>query len=127
MGHEDFHSIRDYQAGDDKRNIHWRAYAREQGLYTKVFSEPKGQLATFDYQMFDPFDPYNRVELRLSWLCYLILEAAKEQMPFGLTLPDNTIEPDINPAHLDQCLKALALFGKQKPGKQKGSQPKVGQ
>ncbi len=111
-GQEDFYSIRNYQPGDTSRNIHWRAYAKEQGLLTKQFSEPKGQLATLDYHMFDTVDPYNRVELRLSWLCYLIREAAENQTPFGLTLPGQIFAPAQGQDHIEQCLKALALFGK---------------
>ena len=109
-GQEDFYSIRGYQAGDAKRNIHWRAYAKEQGLVTKQFSEPNGQLATLDYQMFDTVDPYNRVELRLSWLCYLIREAAENQTPFGLSLPGKSFSPAQGQGHIEKCLTALAEF-----------------
>jgi len=112
-GNEDFFSIRDYQQGDSKRAIHWRAYAREQGLVTKEFSEPKGDNEYFDYQMFNTIDPYNRIELRLSWLCYLIVEAHRKQRPFGLILPSINIAPDMSTQHLNSCLTALALFGKE--------------
>ncbi|NNJ72391.1 MAG: DUF58 domain-containing protein, partial [Enterobacterales bacterium] len=109
-GQEDFMSIRDYQQGDSKRAIHWRAYARDQGLVTKLFSEPVGDPMHFDYQMFDQIDPYQRVELRLSWLTFLVLEAAHQQTPFALTLPNKTFEPDISAQHLEKCLQALALY-----------------
>lgn len=113
-GHEDFYSIREYQAGDARRDIHWRAYAKGQGLATKQFSEPKGQLATLDYRMFDSVEPYNRVELRLSWLCYLIREAAGSQTPFGLSLPGQNFPPAQGKEHVEHCLQALAEFGQQK-------------
>ena len=113
-GQEDFYSIREYQAGDAKRNIHWRAYAKDQGLATKQFSEPKGQLATLDYHMFDSVETYNRVELRLSWLCYLIREAASTQTRFGLNLPGHTFAPAQGKEHVEQCLQALAEFGQPK-------------
>lgn len=110
-GQDDFYSIKEYEPGDPKRNIHWRAYAKGQGLYSKHFSEPKGQIASFDYHMFDQFDTYNRVELRLSWLCYLILDAAENQVPFSMTLPGQSFPVDMSKGHVEQCLEALAVFG----------------
>jgi uncharacterized protein (DUF58 family) len=31
--------------------------------------------------------------------------------PYGLVMPDQTIEPDIGMDHRKRCLTALALFG----------------
>lgn len=106
VGEEDFAGIRSYRKGDPKRKIHWRAYAREQGLHTMEFEEPEGQSSILDFDNFENGD----VEHRLSWLCFLVLQSEAQGDRFGLKLPGNLIEPDSGTMHRQQCLQALALF-----------------
>jgi uncharacterized protein (DUF58 family) len=105
-GDEDFYGLRSYREGDAKHKIHWRAYARELGLHTMEFSEPETESVIFDFDKL----PSESVELRLSWLTYLILRAEGEGASFGLKLPSQSITLGSGDAHLTQCLKALALF-----------------
>jgi len=107
IGNEDFAGIRSYRAGDPKRKIHWRAYAREQGLHTMEFVEPEGKSSILDYDSFAGIES----ELRLSWLCFLVLQAESSGERYGLKLPGTLIEPDHGNKHRLQCLKTLALFG----------------
>ncbi len=107
IGNEDFAGIRSYRKGDPKRKIHWRAYAREQGLHTMEFVEPEGKSSFLDYDSFTGIEP----ELRLCWLCFLILQAESSGEHYGLKLPGTLIEPDQGDRHRQQCLQTLALFG----------------
>jgi len=106
VGNEDFYGIRSYRKGDPKRKIHWRAYAREQGLHTMEFVEPEGKSSILNYDHFSG----TGVELRLSWLCFLILKAEASGDRYGLKLPDTFIEPDHGTKHRQRCLQTLALF-----------------
>ncbi len=109
-GNEDFYGLKAYQPGDLMSRIHWKSYAREKGLQTKQFVDYVNQPDTFS---FDDF-PNDSIELRLSYLCYLILQAEAEGKVYGLRLPTKVIEADSGFEHMHRCLHALALF--QKPG-----------
>ncbi|EXF44213.1 hypothetical protein BAY1663_03355 [Pseudomonas sp. BAY1663] len=50
-------------------------------------------------------------EQRLSLLCHWVVQLSERQQPFALRLPAGTIGPDSGQAHLDACLRALALHG----------------
>lgn len=105
-GNEDFSGLREYRKGDPMRKIHWRSYAREQGLYTMQFEQPQGKSTEFDFDAFHGID----TELRLSYLCHLVLEAERAGERFGLKLPAVIIAIDSGNNHLKKCLQALALF-----------------
>jgi uncharacterized protein (DUF58 family) len=51
------------------------------------------------------------VEARLSRLTRWVLEASRAGHSFGLRLPALVVIPGAGPAHQEQCLTALALFG----------------
>ena len=106
IGNEDFFGIRSYRNGDPKQKIHWRAYAREQGLHTMEFVEPEGKSSIFDYDNFHGFN----IEIRLSWLCFLVLQAESSGERYGLKVPGSLIEPDHGSKHRQRCLQTLALF-----------------
>lgn len=105
-GNEDFFGIRSYRKGDARQKIHWRAYAREQGLHTMEFVEPEAHTAILDFDAFTEHD----TELRLSWLCHLVLQAEASNERYGLKLPGTIIEPAHGATHCQKCLRALALF-----------------
>jgi len=109
VGNEDFSGIRSYRRGDPMRKIHWRAYAREQGLHTMEFVEPEGRSLVLDYERFAGIEP----ELRLSWLCFLVLQAESSGERYGLKLPGTLIEPDHGSKHRQHCLQVLALYGQE--------------
>ena len=104
-GFDDFSGFRSYQAGDSLKHIHWKAYAREQGLLCKTFTGSN----THEYWL-----NYNElsgdIESRLSQLCYLIIKAEKNGDRYGLILSNQSINISNGHKHQHQCLKALALF-----------------
>ncbi|MDP3875558.1 MAG: DUF58 domain-containing protein [Methylobacter sp.] len=106
-GDDDFNGTRAYQAGDPLRQIHWKAYAKGQGLLSKQYAADVGGTELWlDYQNTPGFD----VEQRLSQLCRWVIDAEDAGLLYGLLLPDCKIAPDCGIKHRAACLEALALF-----------------
>ena len=107
-GTTDFSGIRDYQAGDSPKHIHWGAYAKTGKVFSKTFVD----YANHDLWLeFDALHDIQGTETKLSHLCALVLQYYQEQQTFGLKLPERTIQPANGEAHKNTCLMALALFG----------------
>jgi uncharacterized protein (DUF58 family) len=106
-GDEEFQSLRPYRPGDTMRQIAWKAYAMEKGLLVKEFGAMASADLWLDYQSLAGYS----VEDRLSRLTWWVLEAERQQAPYGLKLPGRTIRPLSGPRHRDDCLEALALYG----------------
>ena len=105
-GTDDFAGLDTYAPGDPLGHIHWKAYAREQGLYTKKFGGNNEQELWLDWRVLDGLD----TEQKLSQLAKWVLEADQTEMNYGLWLPGNRIIPSLGTMHKQKCLKALALF-----------------
>lgn len=106
-GDEDFSGLREYRTGDSMRRIDWKASAREQGMYTKLF-EGQGQFVLWlDFG----HTPGRDTESKLSLLTRWVLDAHAGQQVWGLRLPGETLPPSSGEAHQQACLRALALFG----------------
>lgn len=106
-GSDDFASLRSYHAGDSLRHVHWKAFAREQGLLTKQFGGGQAAELWLNWEALAGLN----VEARLSRLCRWILEADTAGLHYGLSLPDQQIPPGHGDSHRHACLQALALFG----------------
>ena len=104
-GQEDFYGLRRYQVGDSIRHIHWRAYAKGQGLFTRQYSGVQRSEIWLDYEQTQGSDH----EERLSQMCRWVLEADKAGMEYGFKLMGLIIEPNRGNDHSTQCLTALAL------------------
>ncbi|NVJ59306.1 MAG: DUF58 domain-containing protein [Gammaproteobacteria bacterium] len=111
-GTEDFYGLKKYEAGESLSRIHWKSYARGKGLQTKEFVDYLSDPNVFDYSQFEQVEH----ELRLSYLSYLIKQAAENNEVFGLKLPDIYIVPSKGEKHMHECLKALALAPTQYEG-----------
>ena len=109
QGQDDFHGLRKYHAGDSLRHVAWKAVARGQPLMTKQFA---GLAAGELWLDWDELPPELRTEARLSRLTRWVLEAGRAGQVFGLRLPACLIALGCGPTHEEQCLAALALFGK---------------
>ncbi|GAB4263646.1 MAG: DUF58 domain-containing protein [Methylomicrobium sp.] len=106
-GKDDFNGIRDYQPGDSLRQIHWRAYAKGQGLLSKQYAtEAGGSELWLDYD----HTPGAGREERLSLLCRWVLDAEAAGVRYGLRLPGKRLAPASGVKHQAACLEALALF-----------------
>ncbi len=104
-GLEDFSGFKNYQPGEPFSHIHWKAYAKEQGLLSKTFSGSSHREYWLDWA-----DLSGNVELKLSKLCRLIIEAEYRGDRYGLKLPAKNITIGTGQSHYHHCLKALALF-----------------
>lgn len=105
-GNEDFDGLRIYQDTDSLNRVDWKAFARSGDLYTKRFHGYQAETRWLSWDQ----TPGQGVELRLSHLCFRVLEAGREAVPFGLRLPGVTLMPGSGPDHQKRCLEALARF-----------------
>ncbi len=103
---DDFYGLKEYQSGDSIKRIHWKAFAKGQGLYSKLYGGEGPEEIWLDYD----YTPGQHVEERLSQLCRWVIDAEKAGVPFGFTLPGLKLAPDCGEAHTRKCLEALALF-----------------
>lgn len=106
-GTRDFAGIREYQAGDSPRHIHWGQYAKTGDLYTKSFVDYESHDIWLDWQSLT----IAGTESRLSHLSAMILSCHEAQKPFGLRISGKEIQPNKGEAHKVRCLTALALYG----------------
>ena len=104
-GQDDFYGLQSYQPGDGIRHIHWRAYAKGQGLFTRQYSGTQSSEIWLDYQQTMGSDQ----EERLSQMCRWVLDADNAGLEYGFKLAGLTIEPNRGDKHSKQCLQALAL------------------
>ena len=106
---QEFSSLREYSLGDPMKHIAWKQQARHGRMSTKEFNDNlEGTSSVFDWDYLTVEDP----ELRLSYLCYWVLETEKAQQSYGLKLPDLEISPGKGQQHLEACLLDLAKYPK---------------
>jgi uncharacterized protein (DUF58 family) len=105
-GSDDFSDMRRYRSGDPVRHIMWRVYARSDQLLVKEYASYLDPRLMLDFERVP-----GGVEERLSRLTGMVLNAARAQREFGLTLPGQTIKPGVGDQHRDAVLRALALYG----------------
>lgn len=104
-GVDDFNGIREYQIGDSPRQIHWKAYAKGQGLFSKQYASDVGNC---DLWLSLEQAPGADLEERLSRLCRWVLDAEAAGLRYGLRLPTATVALDNGPQHQAECLAKLA-------------------
>ncbi len=103
---EDFYALQEYQAGDSLKRIHWKAYAKGQGLMTKHYGQNQASELWLDFRHTPGYGP----EERLSQLCRWVLDAEAVGIPYGLNLPGICLQPAQGAEHCANCLRALALL-----------------
>ena len=105
-GGDEFYGLQSYQAGDPIRHLHWKAYAKGLGLFSKQYGSESSAEIWLDYAQ----TPGQSLEERLSYLCRWVIDAEQAGLNYGFVLPDLRLEPDYGTAHYRKCLEALALF-----------------
>ncbi len=106
MGGDDFHGLVEYQKGDPVRHIHWKTFAKGQGLFIKKYAGNSLAELWLNYNQ----TAGQNVEERLSQLCRWVIDAEKTGLNYGFTIPGLKLKPGHGKAHYDKCLQALALF-----------------
>ena len=105
-GSADFYGLQTYQPGDSIKHIHWKAFAKGLGVYSKHYGGGSATELWLDFQQTQGAS----VEQRLSQLCRWVLDAERANLRYGLILPGLSLAPDNGAKHSTQCLEALALF-----------------
>ena len=105
-GKDDFDGLRNYQPTDALSAVDWKAYARTGQLYTKRFHGLQSEARWLDWIEV----PSQQVEMKLSHLCYWVMQYSQRNQVFGLRLPGVSIAPDSGPEHQRCCLEQLARF-----------------
>ena len=105
-GGDEFYGLQSYQAGDPIRHLHWKAYAKGLGLFSKQYGGESSAEIWLDYGL----APGQSVEERLSYLCRWVVDAEQAGLSYGFTIPGLRLEPANGIGHYRQCLEALALF-----------------
>lgn len=106
-GGDDFYGLQEYQSGDSIKHIHWKAFAKGLGVFSKQYGgEHSSEEIRLDYEL----APGHNVEERLSRLCRWVVDAEQAGIRYGFALPGLTLPPDNGLAHYRKCLEALALF-----------------
>ncbi|MCK4587593.1 MAG: DUF58 domain-containing protein [Gammaproteobacteria bacterium] len=112
-GCDDFAGLRNYQQGDSLRHVHWKSFAREQGMHTKQFGGDRAEELILDWDILKDLN----TEARLSRLTRWVLDAEVRQYSYGLRLPNQQIPLGHGPGHRHRCLEALALFPSEQDGR----------
>lgn len=108
---DDFAGFRRHQPGDSPRHVAWKIYARdaaESPLLVKEFAGSGMVQYWLDWNLTSPAED---TETRLSILCGWVLQAQRDNLPFGMDLPGFRLLPGQGETHVAQALEALALFG----------------
>jgi len=115
VGLDNFSGIRNYQPGDPMRHLAWRQIARlhpaDGGhLVSKHF---EGGAVSDMLLDLDALSPQLDIEVRLSRLAAWVLEAERRALPYALRIGQREIAQGLGEAHCAECLRALALHGKE--------------
>lgn len=105
-GGEDFSALHEYRAGDPLKHVAWKLYAKEQGLYTKEFSQNMSRERWLDFSQVDAVE----TERKLSALCFWALQFYQQDESFGLLLPGKKIPPNRGENHKAHVLECLARY-----------------
>ncbi|MGZ8199771.1 MAG: DUF58 domain-containing protein, partial [Methylosarcina sp.] len=105
-GDDDFYGFREYHAGDSRKRIHWKAFAKGQGLFSKHYAGESPVQVWLNYED----APGQNVEERLSQLCRWVIDADEAGIAYGFSLPGLRLASDCGERHRQKCLEALALF-----------------
>lgn len=103
---DEFGALREYRSGDPRRQIAWKASARQGHLLVKEFESPHGREITLDWHRLDGLDR----EARISRLAAWVERAEAERVPYRLDLPGTRLGPALGSEHRHACLRELALM-----------------
>ncbi len=105
----DYSGMKSYQPGDRPRDIHWPSLAKTQKLITVQHEDQSSSSVNLSWFS---LPSYLSVEDRLSQLCFWVIDAHKTATRYQLEMPNHTIQFGSGSSHFHQCLKVLALWGK---------------
>lgn len=104
---DDFAGVKAYAPGDSLRHVDWKAYARGRPLSIKQFTGGDGRELWLDAAQLTHLP----LEERLSQMSRWVVDAEKEEIPYGLKLGRVTLPLGIGPAQSRRALETLAVAG----------------
>jgi uncharacterized protein (DUF58 family) len=102
---DDFKELKPYRQGMNLSKVSWRHFAKSQQLLIKDYTCVQPVTLGFDFDLMT-----GNVEERLSKLCFLVIQAGKNQQPFALKLPNKFVPIGAGPVHQIKCLEILSEF-----------------
>lgn len=109
-GHDDFEGLKTFSPGDPLAHVSWKHLARGQGLLTKTYAGEEAGSDVLDWNALQGMP----IETRLSRLTWWVLMLSRQGRAYGLRLPGAEIAIGTGVEHRDHCLRALALFGRER-------------
>lgn len=114
----EFSEHREYVAGDELRHLDWRAFARSDRYYIKLYEQETNLRATIVLDTSASMRFANKIDYAKHLAACLAYLLAMQQDLAGLVAADETVRielpPASSPAHLDRVFKALESI---EPGK----------
>jgi len=108
IGAEDYAGMKNYQAGDRLRDIHWPSLAKTNRLISIQYENQSNSSVNLSWFAL----PANmNIEDRLSQLCFWLIDAEQNGLRYQLEMPNHTIEFSKGSSHYHKCLQVLALWG----------------
>jgi uncharacterized protein (DUF58 family) len=104
----DFYGLRDFRAGDDPRDIHWRTSARRGVPFVRENEDDEGMEATVVLDNLEGAEP-QAFETAVSQAASVSLELLHRGFRVGLVLRGASVPADAGPAQATRLLRALAL------------------
>ncbi|PCI57900.1 MAG: hypothetical protein COB45_02450 [Gammaproteobacteria bacterium] len=110
---DSYSELKNYVQGESQARIAWKQLARGQGKFSKNYQAQQERLLWLKLSNM----PSSNIEIKLQFLCFLILEYSKNQQDFGLVLDLSIsgknsaaikIMPNSGYKHQENCLIALA-------------------
>lgn len=106
-GHRgEYRSLRDYQPGDDPRDIHWRSTARRGEPVIREYERDDGRTVWICLDLRAP--PDEAAETAVEIAAALAARAYAHGERFALVTPDTVLEPGSGNPQLESVLDALA-------------------
>jgi len=111
-GGDDYSELKNYVLGESQARVAWKQFARGQGKFSKNHQAHQGNLLWLKLSDMPSLD----LEIKLQFMCFLIIEYSNNNQTFGLILDlpftsrDSAvvkIEPNIGYEHQESCLIAL--------------------
>lgn len=105
-GVDQFSTLKSYQPGESLKSIAWKQLAQGRGWLSKQFEQSVSAECVLDISLLGHLP----LEMRVSYLCYHVIELEKQHLRYALVLPNQEISLGTGAIHKHRCLKALALF-----------------
>ncbi len=102
----EYRGLREYRAGDDPRDIHWRSSARLSGPVVREYDRDASETLWICLDV--GAQPGDEAERAADLAASLAGQAAREGRPFALAAGGAFVGPGLGPAHLEAVLDALA-------------------